>query len=211
MEYVSPTEEVESFKLNNEDTEGKYIRGDMDKINWGETYNGYPQEKLEEIQKELDIPEEYIADIELWCEDQIKQGSKEFIRRFTSILAKSLHGYCVLRAMGYHVQIEHEGKAITSLRQMAKHFKCSHQLIHQLIKDFEKQLKFESFKTLEIETRTYTCTVEPPKGYITMGNAMKRTGMSRRKFLKYCEAKNITLKRYIRNSRILPIKSLPAN
>lgn len=203
------TSSVKSKKLFESDNEGRYIRSPLDDIAWRNVYNSTEQTQLEDIIEELDIPEEYVAELEEWVDGQIKQGTKEFIRRFTNILAKSLHGFCVLRALGYHVQLEHNGKQVKSLRQIADHFKCSHQLVHQLTKDFQKQLQTQGIKTNEIEKRTYSMNVVPPKGHITLGNAIKQSGMTRKAFLKWCEQKNIVIQDYKRNSKIIKVSTIP--
>jgi hypothetical protein len=130
-------------------------------------------------------------------------GMKQFIRKFTSILAKSLHGFCVLRALGYHVHVEHNGRPIKSLRQISEHFKCSHQLIHQLTKDFQKQLDVEGANSADIEKRTYSMIVNPPEGWITLGNAIKKYGINRGTLFRYLEKHNVEIKNYKRNSKIV--------
>lgn len=193
--------------MSEDDNDGKYIEF-RDSVAWAPLHSSEKQEDFQQIIEELDIPEEYVGDIENWVETQVMLGMKQFIKRFTSILAKSLHGFCVLRALGYHVHINHKGRPVKSLRQISDHFKCSHQLIHQLTKDFQKQLNIEGAKSNEIETRTYSMNVVPPKGWITLGNAVKKYNVTRRYLLKYIDKNGIELKSYKRNSRIVKAKDI---
>ena len=100
------------------------------------------QETLQTLCGRYGIPEDLIAEIEVWTDEQVKLGLREFIKRLTIKMSQSLHGFCVLRALGYHAHIESDGKTVKSLRQIAKHFGCSHQYVDKLTKDLESQLAF---------------------------------------------------------------------
>lgn len=150
-----------------------------------------------------DLPEDLLAEIETWVEEQISLGVKEFIKRLTFRLGQSLHGFCLLRALGYHAQIEAGGKPVKTLRQAAKHFKCSHQFLHRISKDLEAQLNIKTTQSLEIEKKTYSMKVTPPEGYITLGQAIKEFNLKRTNLNNLIKQHGVELKPYKRKSKIL--------
>lgn len=158
---------------------------------------------------ELNIPEEYADQIEKWVDSQIKLGMKQFISRFIGLLSKSMHGFAVLRALGYHVNLTHKDKPIKSLRQIADHFKCSHQLIDQLTKDFEKQLGIKN-QSLEINKKRHSMKITAPKGWLTLGDATKKINITRRHLLRIIEEDGLEIKNYKRNSKLVKEKDILA-
>ena len=167
-----------------------------------EAADQFTQGTFEELCTFYELPEDLAAQIEIWVDDQIKLGVREFIKRLTVKMSQSLHGFCVLRALGYHAQIERNGVAVNSLRQIAKHFDCSHQYVDKLTKDLERQLGVQA-DTLEIEKKTYSMKVDPPKGWLTYGQAMKEFGIKRTALLNLIKENQIPVKRYARNAKII--------
>ena len=147
---------------------------DYSKEGAAEAADSITQGSLTEIITRYDYPEEMVAEIEEWTEDQIKLGTAEFVKKLTMRMAQSLHGFCVLRALGYHAQVESNGQNITSLRQIARHFGFSHQYVDRVTKDLADQLDATGKNSLGIETKTYSMEVTPPPGYITLGQALKK-------------------------------------
>ena len=172
-----------------------------------EAADGFTQDTFSELCSFYDLPEDLAAQIELWIDDQIKLGVREFIKKLTVKMSQSLHGFCVLRALGYHAQIESNGTAVNSLRQIAKHFDCSHQYVDKLTKDLERQLGVQA-DTLEIERKTYSMNVEPPDGWITYGQVMKAYGIKRTALLNLINENNIPVKKYHRNAKIIPVERI---
>jgi hypothetical protein len=172
-----------------------------------EAADNFTQGSFEELCRFYDLPEDLAAQIEIWVDEQIKLGVREFIKKLTIKMSQSLHGFCVLRALGYHAQIESNGVAVNSLRQIAKHFNCSHQYVDKLTKDLESQLGVQA-DTLEIERKTYSMTVEPPKGWVTYGQAMKTFGIKRTALLRIINENKIPVKNYARNAKIIPLAML---
>lgn len=167
-----------------------------------EAADGFNQEAFEELCQFYQLPEDLVAQVEVWVDEQIKLGVREFIKRLTVKMSQSLHGFCVLRALGYHAQIESNGVAVNSLRQIAKHFGCSHQYVDKLTKDLERQLGIHA-ETLEIEKKTYSMKVDPPKGWITYGQAMKEFNIKRTALLNIIKQNKIPVKPYARNAKII--------
>ena len=66
-----------------------------------ETEDSITQGSLTDIIERYGFPEEMVAEVEEWAEDQIKLGTAEFVKKLTMRMAQSLHGFCVLRALGY--------------------------------------------------------------------------------------------------------------
>ena len=164
------------------------------------------QDALEELLKEYDLPDEVIAQLDEWVEEQVKLGLREFIKKLTIKMSQSLHGFCVLRALGYHAHIESDGKSVESLRQIAKHFKCSHQYVDKLTKDLQRQLGV-SIESLNIEKKNYSMTVKPPSGWITLGVAIRTYRVSRSR-IQEAISNGVRCKNYKRKSKILRIEDL---
>ena len=159
------------------------------------------QTQLAELCEAYDLPEELVAQVESWTDEQIKLGLREFIKRLTIKMSQSLHGFCVLRALGYHAHIESDGKTVKSLRQIAKHFGCSHQYVDKLTKDLESQLGV-TVDALDIEKKTYSMTVTPPDGYITLGNALKEFKLTRQQLQEVID-NGVPVQNYHRKSKII--------
>lgn len=173
-----------------------------------ENENSINQHTLASLVRELELTECVVAELEQWTDAQIALGVREFVRAFVQRLSQTLHGFCVLRALGYHAHIEANGKKIQSLRQIAKHFKCSHQYVDRLTKDLEKQLGMALPKALGIETKTYTMDVVAPKGWLTYGQAIKAHGITRKRLLKAINKNQLIVKPYKRGSKIVEAKAL---
>ena len=168
-----------------------------------ETHDSFDQDAFEELCHELEMPEETIATIEAWVDEQIRLGMREFIYKFTNKMSHSLHGFCVLRALGYHAHVEDsEGKAITSLRAIAKHFECSHQYVDKLTKDLEQQLGLK-IENLQIEQKTYSMQVDPPKGWMTIGQVLKTHRITRKALWETIKAQRIEVRPFTRQSKII--------
>ena len=168
-----------------------------------ETEDSFDQDAFVELCKDVEMPEETIAIIEKWVDEQIRLGMREFIYKFTNKMSHSLHGFCVLRALGYHAHIEdQEGKPITSLRAIAKHFKCSHQYVDKLTKDLEVQLGLK-IENLQIEQKTYSMEVTPPKGWLTIGQILKSNEITRKALWDAVNDLGLKVERHSRQSKII--------
>jgi hypothetical protein len=168
-----------------------------------ETEDSFDQDAFVELCKDVEMPEETIAIIEKWVDEQIRLGMREFIYKFTNKMSHSLHGFCVLRALGYHAHIEdQEGKPITSLRAIAKHFECSHQYVDKLTKDLEVQLGLK-IENLQIEQKTYSMEVTPPEGWITIGQALKKYDLTRKVLWDIINQEGLRVRDYTRQSKII--------
>ena len=192
---------------------GKYLSY-IDQLDYGK--EAAPEQAEDSLQDTLynlcanyDLDEDLVAQIELWADEQVKLGLREFIKRLTIKMSQSLHGFCVLRALGYHAHIESDGKTVKSLRQIAKHFGCSHQYVDKLTKDLEGQLGVQA-DALDIEKKTYTMTVKPPAGFITLGNALKKYKLTRQQLQEVVDANNLGVVPYKRSSKILDEQKLQA-
>lgn len=170
--------------------------------------NNINQHTLADLVYDLGFDESVVAELEQWTEQQIKLGVREFVRAFVHRLSHTLHGFCVLRALGYHAHIENNGKQVRSLRQIAKHFKCSHQYVDRLTKDLEKQLGMALPKALDIETKTYTMDVVAPTGWLTYGQAIKTHNITRKRLLKAINKNQLVVKPYKRGSKIVNAQAL---
>ena len=168
-----------------------------------ETHDSFDQDAFEELCRELEIPEESIATIEAWVDEQIRLGMREFIFKFTNKMSHSLHGFCVLRALGYHAHIEdNNGKPITSLRSIAKHFECSHQYVDKLTKDLEVQLGLK-IENRQIEQKTYSMKVDAPQGWMTIGQILKTHPITRKTLWLVIDDLGIVVKEHSRQSKII--------
>lgn len=193
---------------------GKYLTL-HDNINYEseaapEAHDGFNQHQLHQAIDEWNLDEELIATIEQWAEEQIKLGTREFIKRLTIRMSQTLHGFCVLRALGYHAQLEHDGKPVKSLRQIAKYFQCSHQYVDKLTKDLQTQLGIDPAHNSEIETKTYSMEIEAPEGFLTFGQAIKKHQLTRRELKQIIQQHGITTQPYKRNAKIIPTEELTA-
>ena len=168
----------------------------------------FNQHQLEQLISELELEEEIVGQIEGWVDEQIRLGMREFIYKFTNKLSHSLHGFCVLRALGYHAYLEDkDGKPVTSLRAIAKHFQCSHQYVDKLIKDLNDQLGIKIYN-MQIEERPYSMKVDPPKGYITIGQILKNYKITRGRLWRLIEEEGVEVKEYERKSKIVRLKDI---
>lgn len=155
-----------------------------------------PQEEIAHLLENYDAPPELIPVIEDYISDQTRIATLEFINRFLAKLSQNLHGFCLLRALGYDVMVEHNGKPITSLRQMSEHFQVSHQYIHKLTKDYSEQIGMS-------KPKQYKTRVTAPDGYITLGEAMKKYKLSRHKLKQLIKATKAQVISYKRNSKVM--------
>lgn len=192
--------------------QGKYLTL-CDNINYNneaapEAADSFNQESLAEAIHEWQLDEELIATIENWVEEQVKLGTREFIKRLTIRMSQTLHGFCVLRALGYHAQLEQNGKPIKSLRQIAKYFSCSHQYVDKLTKDLQHQLGVDPAHSSEIETKTYSMEITAPQGYLTYGQAIKQHNITRRELKQIIDSYDIQTQPYKRNSKIVDADQL---
>lgn len=146
--------------------------------------------------QELDLPLEYVPPLEEYIDRQVHLGTLEFINRFLSKLSKSLHGYCLLKALGYEVQIEAKGKHISSLREMADHFQVHHSYIHKLTEDLAAQIKAGTPKE-------YCRQVTAPTGYLTMTQIMQKYKLSKPKVQEVIKKANAQTMPYRKNSKIV--------
>lgn len=173
-----------------------------------EAQDSFDQDKFLELVRELDLPEEVVADLERWVDEQIRLGMREFIYKFTNKMSHSLHGFCVLRALGYHAHVEDsQGRPITSLRAIAKHFECSHQYVDKLTKDLEAQLGLK-VENMQIEQKTYSMKVEPPKGWVTIGQVLKTNRVTRKTLWVLIEENGIEVRPYQRKSKIVRVSDI---
>ena len=192
---------------------GKYVTY-TDALDYGgeiapEAVDSIQQESLSELCRNYDLPEDLVAGVERWADEQVKLGLREFIKRLTIKMSQSLHGFCVLRALGYHAHIESEGKTVKTLRQIGKHFGYSHQYVDKLTKDLERQLGVKA-DSLDIDRKTYTMTVTAPEGWLTLGEAIKTYGVTRQQLQDLITKHDIEVVAYKRKSKILQKKSLLA-
>ena len=151
------------------------------------------------------LKEELRNDFETLCEHQIRQGVGEFISRLTFRMSESLHGFCVLRALGYVCKIVGEdGKQITSLRSIAKHSNTSSQWIYKLTEDLKVCLGVEEdIPTLGITKKNYSMKVDVPSGYKTIGMIIKETGTNNKRLQKIILENNIDIKNHTRGSKLI--------
>ena len=82
---------------------GKYVTY-TDALDYGgeiapEAVDSIQQESLSELCRNYDLPEDLVAGVERWADEQVKLGLREFIKRLTIKMSQSLHGFCVLRAL----------------------------------------------------------------------------------------------------------------
>lgn len=174
-----------------------------------ETSNNIDQHTIANLVQELGLPVETIETIQEWSDQQISLGVREFVRAFVQRLSHSLHGFCVLRALGYHAHIEANGVRVQSLRQIAKHFKCSHQYVDRLTKDLEQQLGVVMpSKSVEIEKKNYTMHITPPKGWLTYGQAMEYFKITRKRLLRVIKTNQLQVRSYKRGSKLVNIKEV---
>jgi hypothetical protein len=168
-----------------------------------EAEGSFNQHGLEELIRELELPEEIVGIIEGWLDEQIRLGMREFIFKLTNKMSRSLHGFCVLRALGYHAHLQSkDGTPITSLRAIAKHFKCSHQYVDKLSKDLADQLGVKIYNA-QIEERPYSMKVTPPKGWVTIGHILKSYEITRGKLWSIIKKNKVEVREYYRNSKIV--------
>lgn len=175
-----------------------------------EAADSFTQGTLTEAIEEWQLEEELIATIEEWTEEQIKLGTREFIKRLTIRMSQTLHGFCVLRALGYHAHLEQNGKPVKSLRQIAKHFSCSHQYVDKLTKDLQQQLGVDPAQNMQIETKTYSMEIKAPPGWLTIGQAIKEHKITRRDLKQIIEKHQIQTKPYKRLSKIMKADQVKA-
>ena len=168
-----------------------------------EAEGSFNQHDFEELIRELDLSEEIAGIIEGWLDEQIRLGMREFIFKLTNKMSRSLHGFCVLRALGYHAHIEDkDGKPITSLRAIAKHFQCSHQYVDKLSKDLSEQLGVKIYN-MQIEERPYSMKVTPPKGWVTIGHILKSYNITRGRLWSIIRQNKVEVREYYRKSKIV--------
>lgn len=168
-----------------------------------EAEGSFNQHDFEELIRELDLSEEIVGIIEGWVDEQIRLGMREFIFKLTNKMSHSLHGFCVLRALGYHAHIEDkDGKPITSLRAIAKHFQCSHQYVDKLSKDLSEQLGVKIYN-MQIEERPYSMKVTPPKGWVTIGHILKSYNITRGRLWSIIRQNKVEVREYYRKSKIV--------
>jgi len=154
------------------------------------------QEDITNLLDLHDAPHELIPTLEDYIGEQTRLATLEFINRFLAKLSQNLHGFCLLRALGYDVMIEHNGKPVTSLRQMSDHFQVSHQYIHKLTKDYSEQIGMS-------KPKQYKSKVTAPEGYITLGDAMKKYKLTRHKLKQLIRATKAQVIQYKRNSKVM--------
>jgi hypothetical protein len=140
------------------------------------------------------MPPEVMPMLEEYIAEQTKLSTLEFINKFLGKMSQNLHGFCLLRALGYDVMLEHNGKHVSSLRQLSEHFKVSHQYIHKLTKDYGEQIGLGVPKST---------SVQPPDGYATLANIMKKYSITRHKLKRIIQQTGATVMPYKRNSKIV--------
>ena len=151
------------------------------------------------------LKEELRNDFETLCEHQIRQGVGEFISRLTFKMSESLHGFCVLRALGYVCKIVGaDGKQITSLRSIAKHFNTSSQWIYKLTEDLKVCLGVEEdVPTLGITKKNYSMKIDVPIGYKTIGQTLDILKTNNKRLQKLIEEYDIQITPFKRGSKLL--------
>lgn len=152
-----------------------------------------------------DLKQELKEDLQRHCEHQIRQGVGEFISRLTFRMSQSLHGFCVLRALGYVCRIEGEdGKQITSLRQIAKHFKTSSQWIYKLTEDLKRCLGItDDVQSLGILRKNYSMKVDVPTGFMTIGMICDELNTNNKRLQKLISENNIEQIPHTRGSKLV--------
>ena len=151
------------------------------------------------------LKKELKEDLQRHCEYQIRQGVGEFISRLTFRMSQSLHGFCVLRALGYVCRIEgQDGKQITSLRQIAKHFKTSSQWIYKLTEDLKRCLGVsDDVQSLGILRKNYSMKVDVPKGYMTIGMICDELNTNNKRLQKLIAENDIEQTPHTRGSKLI--------
>ena len=165
------------------------------------------QHTLADLVYDLGLDESVVAELEQWTEQQINWVCGNLCGRLC--IGYHTH-YTGLRIAGIELprHIENNGKQVRSLRQIAKHFKCSHQYVDRLTKDLEKQLGMALPKALDIETKTYTMNVVAPNGWLTYGQAIKTHNITRKRLLKAINKNQLVVKSYKRGSKIVNAQAL---
>ena len=193
---------MKDTRLSEDDLQGRYLTYD-DEINYSEIIKNHEECSQEDINQVLanhDIPSKLIPcivpDIEDLIDSQVRLGALEFINRFLAKMSRNLHGFCLLRALGYDVMLEHKGKSVNSLRQLADHFQVSHQYVDKLTKDYEKQIGLG-------KPNDFSNKVKPPDGYITIGQAIKKYKLKRLDMNIFFKETGCEAMSYKRNSKII--------
>jgi len=168
-------------------------------------YSADIEEVLDQYDFNINLRQELQEDLQQLCEHQIRQGVGEFISRLTFRMSQSLHGFCVLRALGYVCKVEGEdGKQITSLRQIAKHFNTSSQWIYKLTEDLKKCLGVtEDVPTLGITKKKYSMKIDVPSGYKTIGMLIEEFGTNNKRLQKIILENKIKIKNHTRGSKLI--------
>jgi len=143
------------------------------------------------------LPLEVMPLLEEHIEKQTKLATLEFINKFLGKMSQNLHGFCLLRALGYDVMLEHNGRHVSSLRQLSEHFKVSHQYIHKLTKDYSTQIGLDGAAGAKRNS------VQPPDGYATLATIMKKYSVTRHTLKKIISETGAKVMPYKRNSKIV--------
>ena len=156
------------------------------------------------------LKQELKEDLQRHCEHQIRQGVGEFISRLTFRMSQSLHGFCVLRALGYVCKIEgQDGKQITSLRQIAKHFKTSSQWIYKLTEDLKRCLGVsDDVQSLGILRKNYSMKVDVPSGYMTIGMICEELNTNNKRLQTLIAENNIEQIPHTRGSKLIRVEDV---
>jgi hypothetical protein len=188
---------MHNTKLTEQDTDGRYLHYD-DTIGYTQHQHKIAQATKHDLPAMLEEEGliELLPKLQAWADEEIRLGMCEFINRFLAKMSQNLHGFCLLRALGYDVMLEHEGKSIKSLRQMAEHFQVHHSYIHKLTKDLQTQIGLG-------KPKDYSTKVKPPKGYMTISQAMTHFGIDRLKLWEAIKRSGAKVKPYKMNSKLV--------
>ena len=192
--YMSFTDELDySNELANQPAPGDLINN----VTW------LNDAGFMEIVERYGLPNEIAQELEEQFVEQSKKSLAEAIKRLTTRMAQNLHGFCVLRALGYHAQIESEGKEITSLRSIAKHFGVCHQYVDKVTNDMTRLLSTDAPKSLAIRTRKDNLKAKPPKGFITIGQAIKKFNITTFQINIAMKEAGLKFKKFTRGAKIV--------
>lgn len=150
-----------------------------------------------------EITDELHNELSTFIENEVRLSCIEFIKRLIQKLNNTKWGWCFLKAMGYEADGLSYSKAGKQL------FNCSGQYLHKLVNSIASSLDIEPIASLTV-IRKYSrhMKVTASDDWYTMAEAEKYLGVSSRKLKQLIDENNITVKGYIRNSKLIHIDNL---
>ena len=150
-----------------------------------------------------EITDELHGELSEFIENEVRLSCIEFIKRLIQQLNGTKFGWCFLKAMGYEAEGLSYSKAGKQL------FNCSGQYLHKLVNSIASTLDIEPIASLTmIRKYSRNMKVNASDDWYTMAEAERYLGVSSRKLKQLIEDNDITVKGYIRNSKLIHIESL---